>query len=92
MRHFVAKRKKLLLVLAATALVFGAALSAGALYVNSKMNLLARPAAASADAGESSSDMSLSLGTWNLDDIDVMENGGSIEPPEGDGMYFFLFT
>ena len=75
------------------ALVAGAALlalllilaAAAALYINSKMSLLSRPAAASANAESiTPEDSILSFANLNLDDIDVMENGGTIEPPSGE--------
>ena len=59
-----------------------------AVYLNSKMNLLKRPAAnaaaGSSESGVSAEDEILSFGNIDLDSIDVMENGGTIEPPEGD--------
>ena len=75
------------------ALVAGAALlalllilaAAAALYINSKMSLLSRPAAASSNAESiTPEDSILSFANLNLDDIDVMENGGTIEPPSGE--------
>jgi len=75
------------------ALVAGAALlalllilaAAAALYINSKMSLLSRPAAASANAESiTPEDSILSFANLNLDDIDVMKNGGTIEPPSGE--------
>src|SRR5699024_5035864 len=35
-------------------------------------------------SGTDPADEMLSFGTFNFDDIDVMENGGTIEPPEGE--------
>ena len=59
----------------------------GAMYLNSKMDLLKRPSletAGTSDSGASAEDEMLSFGQMDLDSIDVMENGGTIEPPEGE--------
>lgn len=82
------KRIRIALVAAIVFSVLVLAVMLGALYLNSKMNLLARPTidtvAASSQSGPSAEDEVLSFGQTNLDSIDVMENGGTIEPPEGD--------
>lgn len=62
---------------------------AGVVYLSGKMNLLTRPsletqAGAESTSGTDPADELLSFGTFNFDDIDVMENGGTIEPPEGE--------
>ena len=62
---------------------------AGVVYLSGKMNLLTRPsletqADAESTSGTDPADEMLSFGTFNFDDIDVMENGGTIKPPEGE--------
>ena len=86
MRKEMSKAKKRLLAAAiAVCVLLFALAAAAALYINSKMALISRPAAASASAGSSGAeDGMLSFSGLDLDDIDVMENGGTIEPPQGD--------
>ncbi len=82
--RFFKKRRKWLLAGAAVLVILLAVLASGVFYVNSKLNLLARPAASVAASQSQTPETEISLGTLDLDDIDVMENGGTIEPPEGE--------
>ncbi|MFR1786555.1 MAG: LCP family protein, partial [Ruthenibacterium lactatiformans] len=60
--------------------------AAGAAYISGKMDLLSRPSAGqggSSQSGTDPGDAVLSFDGMDLSGIDVMENGGSIAPPEG---------
>ena len=81
MKKGMSKTQKWALVAGAALLALLILAAAAALYINSKMSLLSRPAAASANAESiTPEDSILSFANLNLDDIDVMENGGTIEP------------
>lgn len=77
------RKKKLLIGLGAVCGFLALLLVAAVLFINSKMNLLNRSASYgtvdSIAEGEP-----LSFDHLDLDYIDVMENGGEIEPPEGE--------
>ena len=87
MKRSFSRRKKIILsVTAGVVLAVLLAGAAGAAYISGKMDLLSRPSAGQGDGGQSSAgpgDAVLSFDDMDLDDIDVMENGGSIAPPEG---------
>ena len=79
------RRTALLAVYGVLSVVLLAVL-AGAVYLGGKMDLLSRPAAQTQEnaAQPNPEDEQVSFSHMNFDDIDVMENGGTIEPPEGD--------
>ncbi|MFV0411923.1 MAG: LCP family protein [Oscillospiraceae bacterium] len=55
-----------------------------AIYINSKFSMLNRSVSYESVISLSPEDEELTFGGLNLDDIDVMENGGNITPPEGE--------
>ena len=87
MKHSFSRRKKIFLsVTAGVVLVVFLAGAAGAAYISGKMDLLSRPSAGqggSSQSGTDPGDAVLSFDGMDLSGIDVMENGGSIAPPEG---------
>ncbi|MFQ7003218.1 MAG: LCP family protein [Ruthenibacterium lactatiformans] len=87
MKHSFSRRKKIFLsVTAGVVLVVFLAGAAGAAYISGKMDLLSRPLAGqggSSQSGTDPGDAVLSFDGMDLSGIDVMENGGSIAPPEG---------
>lgn len=83
MRPKLSKRKKAVLIAVGAVLallVLAAALAAA--FINGKLSLLDR--SASYGAGEIPPGDELSFDHLDLDYIDVMEDGGSIQPPEGE--------
>ncbi len=83
MRTKLSKRKKAVLTAVGAVLallVLAAALAAA--FINGKLSLLDR--SASYGAGEIPPGDELSFDHLDLDYIDVMEDGGSIQPPEGE--------
>lgn len=84
MKPKMSRRKKIALIALGAVLGLLALLAAlAALFINSKMSLLDR--SASYGAGSLSPDEEeLSFDHLDLDYIDVMEGGGSIEPPQGE--------
>ena len=88
MKHSFSRRKKIFLsVTAGVVLVVFLAGAAGAAYISGKMDLLSRPSAGqggSSQSGTDPGDAVLSFDGMDLSGIDVMENGGEIEPPEGE--------
>ena len=78
--------RKKRIMLAVLAVILGIAillLALAAFYINSKMNLLDRSTSYTTGSIDPE-DEQLSFDHLDLDYIDVMENGGEIEPPEGE--------
>lgn len=87
MKKKLSKRAKIVLTILGSALgLLILAVVVGAIYINSKMNLLTRPTSASYSIADSipEDEEELSFEHLDLDYIDVMENGGNIAPPEGE--------
>ncbi len=88
MKRKMSRKQKILTAVCVPLLLVLLAGAAAAAYVNGKMDLLHRPAAG-AQAAQSASENPtpesgmLSIG-GSLEEIDLMEDGGSIEPPPGE--------
>ena len=76
------KKAVLILLIAISVLIIGLLVTA-VLFINSKLNLLDR-STSYANGSADLQDEELSFDHLDLDYIDVMENGGEIEPPEGE--------
>lgn len=85
MKHGMSPRKKKVLIILGIVLgVLVALLLIAVLFINGKMNLLNRSASYQPVSSLTADDEQLDFDQVNLDDIDVMKNGGEIAPPDGD--------